>query len=49
MLRRWPGGQLRKDGRRKEAAVPMRIGFDSFHRLGMLCAPNSEDEMLWQN
>ena len=25
------------------------IGFDSYHHLGMLCAPNSEDEMLWQS
>ena len=28
---------------------PIRIGFDSAQGLGMLCAPNSEDEILWQS
>jgi hypothetical protein len=27
----------------------MRIGFDSFGSSGMLCAPISEDEIIWQN
>ena len=29
--------------------MPMRIGFDSFGGLGMLCGPNLEEEILWQN
>jgi hypothetical protein len=36
-------------GKALELLGPMRIGFDSFHRLGMLLAPNSESVILWQS